>query len=80
MGRDEYIVFLTAGLGAFISVLGFLGAWIIKATTKNTEAIIKLTEQMQGLHTRFESVENLQRDITQLKDWKRKHEKPNGSY
>lgn len=65
------MILVTAGVAAVFSAVGFCLVTFIKATQKNTLAIVELTLQMKFLTEKLAPLPKLERDVNAMYEWKR---------
>lgn len=66
MSEAVYLILLTAGVSAFLAVIGFIGVLFIKETQKNTLAIVSLTVTVEHLTEKLVPMPEMQKDVNEL--------------
>ena len=78
LDHDSLLMLLEASLAVIVGLVSFIGAWVIRETSKNTTALQELTGELKYIHEKLEPIPKLENDVQRLMNWKRETKLANG--
>jgi hypothetical protein len=78
LGSETFLVILAAMLSAIITLVAFLGGWIVKIGLRggrsgeaNTRAILLLTSEVRFLNEKIAPLLQMEKTVAVLEEWRK---------